>query len=119
MLKNLFAIFIGSGIGGTLRYACSLLIKNNYATTIVVNTIGSCILGCIIALAAKDNTSITPTTKLLLTTGLCGGFTTFSTFSAEATALLQEQPLYIGIGYILLQVILGIVCCCIGLYIGS
>lgn len=100
-MVNLFsAVFIGGGLGSVLRWLISVKLSGAGlpfpAGTLVVNLIGAFIIGLCLALFMRI-THIDPAWKLFITTGFCGGLTTFSTFSAEAaTMMLGGQLLWAG-----------------------
>ncbi|HGM5492384.1 TPA: fluoride efflux transporter CrcB [Serratia fonticola] len=93
MLSSLLAVFIGGGLGSVLRWAVSLklnpLSPHIPLGTLAVNLVGGFIIGLALALFTRM-THIDPMWKLLITTGFCGGLTTFSTFSLEVVYLLQD-----------------------------
>lgn len=93
MLQLLFAVFIGGGTGSVLRWFLGMRLNPAHHAiplgTLTANLAGAFIIG--IGLAWFNRmTTLDPMWKLLLTTGFCGGLTTFSTFSAEVVFLLQE-----------------------------
>ncbi|CDG22092.1 Protein CrcB homolog [Xenorhabdus poinarii G6] len=92
MINIIFAVFIGGGLGSVLRWFISLRL-NTLASPIAVGTLtANCIGAFIIGLALayfNKATHLDPVWKWMLTTGFCGGLTTFSTFSAEVVYLLQ------------------------------
>ncbi|OTA18765.1 fluoride ion transporter CrcB [Xenorhabdus beddingii] len=87
-----FAVFIGGGLGSVLRWLISLRLNTPSSPiavgTLTANCIGALIIGLGLAYFNKA-TQLDPVWKLMLTTGFCGGLTTFSTFSAEVVYLLQ------------------------------
>ncbi|MEB6335942.1 fluoride efflux transporter CrcB [Serratia rhizosphaerae] len=93
MLNSLLAVFIGGGLGSVLRWSISLRLNPLHPAiplgTLTVNLLGGFIIGLAMALMARAS-AIDPTWRLLLTTGFCGGLTTFSTFSLEVVSLLQD-----------------------------
>lgn len=93
MLSSLLAVFIGGGVGSVLRWAVSMKMNplNAYIPlgTLMVNLIGGFIIGLAMAIFTRM-THLDPTWKLLITTGFCGGLTTFSTFSLEVVYLMQD-----------------------------
>jgi fluoride exporter len=109
MLKNFILVGLGGAVGSMLRYAAAIFItaKHFPAATFAVNIAGSFIIGVVLALSVKDE-SFLNNWKLFLATGICGGFTTFSAFSAENVALLQNGKHAIALLYITLSIVLGI-----------
>ncbi|WP_437888927.1 fluoride efflux transporter CrcB [Phytobacter sp. V91] len=93
MLQLLLAVFIGGGTGSVARWALSMKLNPAHHAipmgTLAANLIGAFIIGLGLAWFNRM-TNIDPIWKVLLTTGFCGGLTTFSTFSAEVVFLLQE-----------------------------
>lgn len=92
-MKSLLLVFLGGGLGSTLRYVVGKFMSNTplgfpYGT-FTVNVLGSLFIGVILGLVAKNN-SISENTMLFLATGFCGGFTTFSTFAYENHELLKN-----------------------------
>ena len=121
MIKSVLIVGIGSFIGGALRYLISTLFKQ-YCTqgfpwgTLLVNLMGCFIFGAIFALFSKYSSTSHPWC-LLLTTGLCGGFTTFSTFAYESVLMLQQGNLSGFISYIATSLIAGISLFALGYWI--
>ncbi|NIA88740.1 fluoride efflux transporter CrcB [Rahnella aceris] len=93
MFSTLLAVFIGGGIGSVVRWYVSLKMNGMSpllpAGTLTVNLVGAFIIGLGIAIFTRL-THIDPVWKLLITTGFCGGLTTFSTFSLEVVYMLQD-----------------------------
>lgn len=121
MLKSLLIVGTGSFIGGAMRYLLSTYIKNMYGQTfpwgtLVVNLLGCFVFGIIFALFSKHN-STDNTFYLLLTTGICGGFTTFSTFANESVQMIQNGNIGEFIGYMATSVIVGIALIALGYWI--
>ena len=110
---NLFisCIFIGLGgaAGAILRYLFGLIPLRSGSgfplTTLAINVIGAFIIGLVVALAQK-NPLLSPNLILFLKVGVCGGFTTFSTFSLETFKLLESGNPWIAISYIASSVVL-------------
>lgn len=112
MIKSLLIVGIGSFLGGALRYGISTMMKNHFGQgfpwgTLSVNLIGCLLFGIIFALFNKYGSTNTPWC-LLLTTGVCGGFTTFSTFANESIQMLQNGNLVGFLGYVGTSMIVGI-----------
>lgn len=96
MLQLLLAVFIGGGTGSVARWLLSMRFNPLHQAiplgTLAANLIGAFIIGMGFAWFSRM-TNIDPVWKVLITTGFCGGLTTFSTFSAEVVFLLQEGRL--------------------------
>ncbi|MFH0734609.1 MAG: fluoride efflux transporter CrcB [bacterium] len=109
MLKYILT-FIGAGLGGSLRLFISANINKIFPVyfpngTLVVNTLGSFLLGAII-FGLDENKVLSSELKIFLTIGFCGGFTTFSTFSLETINLLKNAEFLLGGLNIILSLIL-------------
>lgn len=94
MVKAIFAVCVGSSLGGLLRWGLALKLNSLFPAappgTLAANLLGGYIVGLAIAYFA-GTASISPEWRLLIITGFCGALTTFSTFSAEVVALLQQN----------------------------
>ena len=114
-LKTMFMVGCGGFIGASLRYSIGLLdVKWDFPIiTFVINILGSVLIGFVVELSARMMVSQSPMT-LLFKTGLCGGFTTFSTFSLENLTLLENNHVKTAASYM----VLSVVCCIIGVKIG-
>ena len=100
MIRNLLLVALGGAVGSVCRY---LLSGMNVASwpwgTFTVNILGSLIIGLLVGLVSKG--IVSPEMKLLLVTGFCGGFTTFSTFANESFSMMKagdvlQMALYVG-----------------------
>ncbi|CAI1026882.1 MULTISPECIES: fluoride efflux transporter CrcB [Serratia] len=93
MLSSLLAVFVGGGLGSVLRWAVSMRMNPLNAHiplgTLTVNLVGGFVIGLAIAIFTRM-THLDANWKLLITTGFCGGLTTFSTFSLEVVYLMQD-----------------------------
>jgi|SRR6185312_268482 len=111
MLKTITLVGIGGAIGSILRYLASTGIQNKFLSafpfgTMFVNISGCFLIGIIYALALRNN--ISPEWRFFLATGICGGYTTFSTFSYESLSLLRDGEIWYATAYMSLSVVLGI-----------
>lgn len=106
---------LGGAIGSIFRYTLSLLpIKSSFPVlTLITNLLGAFIIGVVVGLFEKQYLS--SQIHLFLKTGLCGGFTTFSTFSLETLTLLENDMIFIAIVYVFISV----VGCIMGVYLGK
>ena len=113
MTKILIAIFLGGGTGSVLRYFVQVALHERITSycfpwaTFTVNILGSFLIGLFYALSARFNLSTE--IRLLLTVGLCGGFTTFSTFSNDGMILIKQGFYGMFFLYTLLSVALGLI----------
>jgi CrcB protein len=114
MLKNILIVGFGGGIGSIARFLCQKYLYEWRPHpfpfgTFIVNLLGCFLIGLFYGLSEKGNL-LTPEWRLLLMTGFCGGYTTFSSFALENFALLKNgEFLYFGL-YTAGSVILGITC---------
>ncbi len=110
-VQNCLYIGLGGALGAVSRYLFGLIPLRHSSgfplTTLIVNVLGAFCIGLIVALAAKSMIT-NPHIVLFLKTGICGGFTTFSTFSLESSQLLKNNRISVGILYIAASVILCI-----------
>lgn len=105
---------LGGGLGAIARYLMGLIpVPVDFpAMTLLINVLGAAVIGGVSALAGA--LPLDPRAVLFLKTGVCGGFTTFSTFSLETVGLLEEGRYLAGGGYALLSVAL----CLAGVVLG-
>lgn len=110
-MLNCLVVALGGGIGACLRYLIGLIpLKEPFTfpvKTLFINLLGCFVIGLIAAIAAKT-TSFSPRTVLFIKTGLCGGFTTFSTFALETGTLLKTGHIGLAILYVALSVVVGV-----------
>ena len=120
-IRNIIAVGAGSFIGGIARYLVSLAMKGISKgfpwATLLVNLLGCLIIGVLWGFLSR-NASESTSWGLFLTVGLCGGFTTFSTFSKEALTMLQTGQIWGFASYIALSILAGIALVALGYYIG-
>jgi CrcB protein len=110
-LKSLLLVFIGGGTGSVARYLLGKYLNSTTTGipygTFAANVLGSLLIGIILGWALKNN-SLSSNTALLLATGFCGGFTTFSTFAYENHVFLKSGDFMTFALYAIASFALGI-----------
>lgn len=119
-MKQLFLVFIGGGFGSILRFLLGKWFNSTtdgipYGT-FAANILGSLLIGIILGVAAK-NDSLTQNQTLLLATGFCGGFTTFSTFAYENHVFLKSGDFMSFAFYTIASFIVGFLAVFLGLFL--
>ena len=121
-MKEVFLVFLGGGAGSVCRYLISLFIGKHVPQGFPWPTLSVNLLGCLaigLFYAWSERWAISPEYRLLLTVGLCGGFTTFSTFSNEALQLLKGNMHGLFACYVFASIILGLAGVFAGLWAGQ
>lgn len=115
MLVSCMVVGIGGFAGSILRYLCSSLAPSAPVglPTLLINAVGSFVLAALTTWTLKGALG-NEQLSLMLRVGLCGGFTTFSTFSVEALQLLEGDKPYLGLVYLTLSCALGLVAAYLG-----
>lgn len=124
-MKEILYIFIGGGIGSVLRYLGQLAVNERMSNmafpfswgTFSVNMIGCLFIGLFYSLSERWHLSLE--VRLFLTVGICGGFTTFSTFSNDGLTLLKGEFYWTFLLYALLSIGLGLLAVMLGGYLGK
>ncbi len=114
-MSAVLAVGLGGALGAVGRYGISLLpLKGAFPwLTLATNVLGALLIGFVAGAAAEH--TVSPNMELFWKTGVCGGFTTFSTFSMETLHLLEEGRMTAGLLYAGLSVVL----CVAGVYVGN
>ena len=119
-IKNILVVGAGSFVGGAARYLVSLAMKvvsKGFPwATLAVNLEGCFLIGLLWGLFSKNGAEDS-NGALFLAVGLCGGFTTFSTFSKEALVMLQSGNVWGFVGYVAISVIAGIALVALGYFL--
>ena len=121
-MKSFLLVFLGGGLGSGLRYLVTITM-NQYSKvlplgTFTVNIIGCLLIGMILGYAQRENT-LTSNQTLLLATGFCGGFTTFSAFANENLELIKNGEIFNFSVYTIGSVLIGILTVFIGFYLAN
>jgi CrcB protein len=121
-MKQILLVFVGGGVGSALRYGIGKIFKTVGTGfpwgTFSVNIVGSLLIGLFMGIALK-NSSLSENQTLLLITGFCGGFTTFSAFAYENQVFLKEGDIISFLIYTLGSIAVGIVAIFLGLFISK
>lgn len=121
-MKSLLLVFLGGGFGSVLRYLVAKYLNSAESGipygTFVANILGSLLIGIILGLAAKNN-SLSQNQTLLLATGFCGGFTTFSTFAYENHVFLKTGDFTSFALYTIASFVIGFLAVFFGIYLAK
>ncbi|WP_298820537.1 fluoride efflux transporter CrcB [Chloroflexus sp.] len=121
-MNNILAIALGAAIGANLRYGIGLWASQRFGTewpygTFIINLLGCLGIGLLLTIISNRVTVSEPI-RLMLVTGLLGGFTTFSTFGYESFTLLSAGNWLAALGYIGGSVAGGLIAVIIGIGLG-
>ena len=122
IMKSFLLVFLGGGLGSGLRYLVTTSMSQYSKVlpfgTFAVNMLGCLLIGLILGYAQKEN-ALTSNQTLLLATGFCGGFTTFSAFAQENFQLLKTGDIMQFSIYTIGSIVVGLIAVFIGLYIAK
>ena len=123
LMNNIVAIALGAAIGANLRYGIGLWAAQRFGTawpygTFIINLLGCLGIGLLLTLISTRLTLSEPV-RLMLVTGLLGGFTTFSTFGYESFSLLSSGNWLPALGYVAGSVVGGLIAVTIGVGLGQ
>jgi CrcB protein len=118
-MNLLWYVALGSAVGGASRFALSTFVQQRASSafpfgTLIVNITGSLILGFVLRYAL-GSPSVSAEVRALLTTGFCGGYTTFSTFSYESIRLIEDGDYRRAAIYIVLSVAVSLIATFLGI----
>ncbi len=112
--RALLAVFAGGGIGSVARYALTFAMTQKFGpgfpwATFAINVSGCLAIGIVSEVTQTRVDAGTPLVRLLLMTGVLGGYTTFSSFSLETLQLINERAAILAVAYVCGSVILGVI----------
>ena len=119
-MKHAILVFIGGGFGSVLRFVIGKYLNSTETGipygTFLANILGSLLIGIILGLAAKNST-LSQSQTILLATGFCGGFTTFSTFAYENHVFLKSGDFTSFAVYTVASFVVGFLAVFLGMYL--
>lgn len=123
MIRSFLLVGLGGAAGSMFRYAVSLLAGKWLTTqlfwgTLLVNLAGCLLIGLLLGLSQR-NAAFQGETWLVLATGFCGGFTTFSAFALEGVRMIDRQQSFLAISYAVISILLGLILCRLGVWLAS
>ena len=120
-MKTMWMVGLGSALGGMTRYGCALWMVRMYGeafpwATLFVNVSGSFVIGLFFTLTAVGGLlPVHPDWRIFVTVGLCGGYTTFSSFSLQTLALARDGRWTLVAGNVLGSLVL----CFVAVWLGT
>jgi CrcB protein len=121
-MKSILLVFLGGGVGSTVRFLISRNFNSYFQSfflgTFLVNSIGCLLFGLFIGLSFRGN-YLTDQQTLLLTTGFCGGFTTFSAFAFEKYELLNNGAYLQFLLYFTSSILIGVLAVALGVWLAK
>lgn len=118
-MTKFLLVFVGGGLGAMSRFMVTTALAGKLGNfplgTFAANIFGSLLMGLVVGLLAGRFESV----RLFVAVGFLGGFTTFSSFSAETLALIQNGQIFAASANIIVSVVAGLAACAVGLKIGG
>ncbi|MCR4764944.1 MAG: fluoride efflux transporter CrcB [Bacteroidaceae bacterium] len=117
-IRNILLVALGGAVGSAGRYLISRWLTGAFPWgTLTVNIIGSLLIGLLVGMSAKG--CLSPEMRLLLVTGFCGGFTTFSTFANESLSMMKTGDALLMALYVGISVTIGILAVFLGMQLSK
>lgn len=118
-MTKILLVFIGGGLGAVSRFLVTTALAGKLGNfplgTLTANFFGSLLMGLVLGILAGRFDSI----RLFVAVGFLGGFTTFSSFSAETLTLVQNGQIFAASANVIVSVVAGLIACAVGLKIGG
>jgi CrcB protein len=120
MLRSFLLVGAGGAIGSMARYGIAYAMSKGtpetHIATFLINIVGSLLIGLLFGMASRQQLMAGGAGWLFLASGLCGGFTTFSTFALENVSLMQKGQSVAALTYTLASVVVGLLLCRVGMW---
>ena len=118
-MTKILLVFIGGGLGAVSRFLVTTALAGKLGNfplgTLTVNFFGSLLMGLVLGILASRVHFGAEQIRLFIAVGFLGGFTTFSSFSAETLALIQNGQIFAATLNVVVSVVAGLVACAVGL----
>lgn len=120
-MTKIFLVFLGGGLGAMSRYVVTTLLAGKLGNfplgTFAANISGSFLMGLLLGIFVGRSGATSEMFRLFLAVGFLGGFTTFSSFSAETFNLIQNEQTFAAILNVVFSVAVGLTVCAVGFYL--
>ncbi len=104
-MTRFLLVTLAGGVGSGARYLVALAAPRIAGTTFPWGTLAVNVLGCFVIAVIASLPPLSPTTRIVLGTGFCGGFTTYSAFNLETFKLVEQKQVGLALGYVLLTLV--------------
>ncbi|MBO4779793.1 MAG: fluoride efflux transporter CrcB [Selenomonadaceae bacterium] len=122
-MTKLLLVFVGGGLGAVSRFLLTTALAGKLGNfplgTLTANFFGSLVMGLVVGILASRANIGTEPIRLFVAVGFLGGFTTFSSFSAETLALIQNGQLFAASFNVIVSVVASLAACAVGLKLGG
>jgi fluoride exporter len=121
-MQAVFLVGLGGGLGAVLRYGFGVLVGRFHGSgfplaTLIINILGSCAMGVLIGALSRFMPAWGEQARLFAAVGILGGFTTFSSFSLDAIALIERGEIALACAYMVLSVVVSLIALYLGLLV--
>ena len=100
-MDRLLLVSLAGAVGSGCRYLVAISLPRLLGTSFPWGTLAVNLVGCFVIAVVGNLAPLTPTTKLIIGTGFCGGFTTYSAFNFETMKLVEQRAYGVAIAYVL------------------
>ena len=122
-MTKILLVFTGGGLGAVCRFLVTTALAGKFGNfplgTLTANFFGSLLMGLVLGILASRVHFGAEQIRLFIAVGFLGGFTTFSSFSAETLALIQNGQIFAATANVVVSVVAGLLACAIGLKLGG